>query len=60
MNKELLAALIYHEGKVEVANVYGTLHQDAEMRAYWGEQCARHRIMAEAIRTAASVEVVKE
>jgi len=53
-SKALLAALIYHEGRAETAEVYGRLHQEAEMREHWQEQRNRHYEMARSIRQAAN------
>ena len=51
----LLAALIYHEGKAEVAEVYGRLHPEADIRAEWQKTRNRHLTLAQAIREANSI-----
>jgi hypothetical protein len=49
---DLLALLIYHERKAEVAEVYGRLHQEEDMRLEWQETRNRHLRFVRALKQA--------
>ncbi|MFA5385346.1 MAG: hypothetical protein WC364_11930 [Eubacteriales bacterium] len=49
---DLLACLIYHEGKAEVAEVYGRLHLEEDCRREWQETRNRHLRFVRALKQA--------
>jgi len=58
-NDKLLACLIYHEGKAEVAEVYGRLHLEEDCRREWQETRNRHLRFVRALKQANAVGEVR-